>query len=399
MVRIIEEKMIGVPEINIGTFGHVDHGKTTLVEALTGKRTDTHSEERKRGITIRLGYATTTFFYCETCGYFSSSQKINKCMKCGNECKKFRTVSFVDAPGHETLTATVLAATSLVDGALLVIDAKEGIMEQTKEHLMALNIAGIKNIIIIQNKIDLVPEEDAIKNYEEIKKFVKGTVAENAPIIPISAQRRINIDLVIQAIEENIPTPERKEGDPRFLIGRSFDINKPGTEVKDLKGGIIGGSLTQGKIRLGDIIQIKPGIYLNDKWKTLETKVVGIRHGEIDVEECKPGGLVGILTQLDPSLTKSDSLVGNIAGNNLPERIFEFDSEITLLKNVVFEKGEKILITHGITRTLGIIKDLKKDNKISVTLKIPICGEKNDKIVVSKQIGSSWRLVGYGKIL
>jgi translation initiation factor 2 subunit 3 len=394
----IKEKIIGVPEINIGTFGHVDHGKTTLVEALTGKRTDTHSEERRRGITIRLGYATTTFFYCDNCGYFSSSQKINKCMKCGKECK-FRTVSFVDSPGHETLTATVLAATSLVDGALLIIDAKEGIMEQTREHLMALNIAGIKNIIIIQNKIDLVSEEDAKKNYEEIKEFVKGTVAENAPIIPVSAQRRININFVIQAIEENILTPERKEGDPRFLIGRSFDINKPGTQVKDLKGGVIGGSLTQGKIRLGDRIQIKPGIYLNEKWKTLETKVVGIRHGEVDVEECKPGGLVGILTELDPSLTKSDSLVGNVAGRNLPEIMFEFDSEITLLKDVVFEKGERILITHGVNRSVGTIKDLKKDNRISVNLKIPICGEKNDKIVVSKQIAGSWRLIGYGRIL
>lgn len=399
LVENNKERRIGIPEINIGTFGHVDHGKTTLVEALTGKRTDVHSEEKKRGITIRLGYANAHFYYCETCGYFSSSVILENCPYCKSSCKYLRTVSFVDAPGHEMLTATVLAATSLVDGALLLIDAKEGIREQTKEHLTALNIAQIKNIIIIQNKIDLVSEEEAKKSYEEIRNFVKDSVAENAPIIPISAQRKININYVIEAIEEKIKTPERSAGDPKFLIGRSFDVNKPGTRVKDLKGGVLGGSLMRGKIRVNDEIEIKPGIFIRDEWKSLKTKVVSIRHGDFNVSECSPGGLVGLLTELDPSLTKADSLAGQVAGKNLPEITSIIESEIKLVKDVHFSKGENIIVTHGVTRTLGVIEDLKRGDKILVKLKIPICVEKNERVVISKMINNVWRLVGYGEII
>ncbi|MEM7827931.1 MAG: translation initiation factor IF-2 subunit gamma [Candidatus Aenigmatarchaeota archaeon] len=388
-------KVIGIPEINIGTFGHVDHGKTTLVEALTGKRTDVHSEEQKRGITIRLGYANTTFYKCKNCGYFSSSNLVQKCPKCGAECAPLRTVSFVDAPGHETLMATVLAATSLIDGALLLIDAKDGIREQTREHLMALNIAGVNKVIIIQNKIDLVSEDEAKKNYEEIKNMVKGTIAEHAPIIPISAQRKINTEFVIQAIEEEIPTPERKHGDPKFLIGRSFDINKPGTKPEDLKGGVLGGSLVQGVINLNDELEIRPGIFL-DKWKPIKTKIIGIKHGGVDVQECRPGGLVGLLTELDPSLTKSDSLAGNIIGLNLPPILDEVELRFTLLKKVNLEKDDTLMLTHGVTRTVGVIKSLKKGSLCSIKLKIPICAEKGEKIAISKQIEGVWRLVGYG---
>ncbi|MEM5771580.1 MAG: translation initiation factor IF-2 subunit gamma [Candidatus Aenigmatarchaeota archaeon] len=399
MITVKEEKKIGIPEVNIGTFGHVDHGKTTLVEALTGKRTDVHSEEQKRGITIRLGYANANFYFCETCGYFSSPLILYACPNCGAPCKYLRTVSFVDAPGHEMLTATVLAATSLVDGALLVIDAKEGIMEQTKEHLMALNIANVKNIVIIQNKIDLVSEEKAKKNYEEIKNFVKGTVAENAPIIPISAQRKININFVVEAIEEKIPTPERKIGEPKFLIGRSFDVNKPGTKVKELKGGVIGGSLSRGRIRINDEIEIRPGLLIKDEWKSIITKVVSIRHGDVEVEECSPGGLVGIMTTLDPSLTKADSLAGQIAGKNLPDITSNVEVQIRLVKDVKLSKGENIIVIHGVTKTLGIIENIKKDDKIQISLKIPICVEKNERIVISKMINNTWRLVGYGEII
>lgn len=400
-VIIVEKdnKKLGIPEINIGTFGHVDHGKTTLVEALTGKRTDVHSEEQKRGITIRLGYANAHLYYCETCGYFSSNLILHSCPNCKSSCKYLRTVSFVDAPGHEMLTATVLAATSLVDGALLVIDAKEGIREQTREHLMALNIANVKNIVIIQNKIDLVSEEEAKKSYEEIKSFVKGTVAENAPIIPVSAQRKINIEYVIEAIEKNIPTPERKSGDAKFLIGRSFDVNKPGTRVKELKGGVIGGSLSRGKIRVNEEIEIKPGLFIKNEWKTITTEVVSIKHGDVDVEECKPGGLVGIMTKLDPSLTKADSLAGQIAGKNLPEITSNIETQVNLVKDVQFSKGENVIVTHGVTKTLGTIEDLKKGDRIGIKLKIPICVEKNERIVISKMINNIWRLVGYGEII
>ncbi|MBW2994808.1 translation initiation factor IF-2 subunit gamma, partial [Candidatus Woesearchaeota archaeon] len=179
------------PEINIGLIGHVDHGKTTLTEALSGKWTDTHSEELKRGITIRLGYADAAFYKCDKCKKFCTS---DKCSYCKGKAKLARIVSFVDAPGHETLMATMLSGAAIMDGALLLIAANEKCPQpQKKEHLVALGIAGIKNVVVIQNKIDLVSQEQAIENYKQIENFLKHTDYKKAPIIPISALHRANI--------------------------------------------------------------------------------------------------------------------------------------------------------------------------------------------------------------
>lgn len=199
------------PCVNIGMVGHVDHGKTTLVKALSGFWTDTHSEEVKRGISIRLGYADSQFRKCPKCPVPQCYTVEKTCPNCGEKTEEHRTVSFVDAPGHETLMATMLSGAAIMDGAVLVIAANEDCPQpQTKEHLMALDIIGIKNIVIVQNKIDLVSRERLLENYRQIKEFVKGTVAENAPIIPISAQQNINIDVLIDTLETVIPTPVHK---------------------------------------------------------------------------------------------------------------------------------------------------------------------------------------------
>ena len=207
--------------------GHVDHGKTTLVSRLTGKWTDTHSEEVKRGITIRLGYANTIFYKCPKCEGFEAYTSAAICPKCDLVCIPLRKVSFVDAPGHETLMATMLSGSAIMDCAVLMVAANEQCPQpQTKEHLMALEIGDVKNIIIVQNKIDLVSEEDALKNYEQIKAFTKGTFAENAPVIPMVAQQGINIDALIYSIQELFKTPVRDlTKDPIMFIARSFDIN------------------------------------------------------------------------------------------------------------------------------------------------------------------------------
>ena len=195
--------------------GHVDHGKTTLVKSLSGVWTDQHSEEVKRGISIRLGYADATFRKCPNCEAPDAYTVEEKCPHCGTETEVLRTVSFVDSPGHETLMATMLCGAAIMDGAVLVISANEPCPQpQTKEHLMALNITGIDKIVIVRNKIDLMTRDEVMEHYRQIKDFIKGTVAENAPIVPISAQQNLNVDMVIQAVEENIPTPPR-------------DINRP----------------------------------------------------------------------------------------------------------------------------------------------------------------------------
>src|SRR4030042_1366966 len=227
------------PEVNVGTMGHVDHGKTTLVQALTGVWASRHSEELKRGITIKLGYADMPIYKCPDCKPPKNLSTQPICPTCGSEAVFVRAISFVDAPGHEALMATMLSGAAIMDGAILVIAADEPCPQpQTREHLAAAEVIGIKNIIIVQNKIDIVEEKRARKSYEEIKNFVKGTIAENAPIIPVSAQHNINIDVLLNAMEEIIPTPKRDETKPPLMyIIRSFDVTKPGTSIEQLERG------------------------------------------------------------------------------------------------------------------------------------------------------------------
>src|SRR3989344_1610403 len=206
-----------LPMLNIGMVGHIDHGKTTLLSKLTGKWTDTHSEELKRGITIKLGYADVVIRKASQ-GYSIK------------EGTPVRYASFVDAPGHEMLMATMLSGAAIVDAAILVVAANEGIKPQTREHLMALQAKNIKEIVIIQNKIDLVSKEKALENYHNIRKEFKNTIAENAPVIPVSAQQNINIERVYEALCEIKVQSKKDSGLPIFFVARSFDINKPGTK-------------------------------------------------------------------------------------------------------------------------------------------------------------------------
>src|SRR4030042_3567413 len=207
------------PEANIGTIGHVDHGKTTLVQALTGVWASRHSEELKRGITIKLGYADMPVYECPKCEPPKNYTTQQTCPACGTKAFFVRAISFLDAPGHEALMATMLSGAAIMDGAILVIAADEPCPQpQTREHLAAAEVSGIKNIIIVQNKIDIVDNKRALESYREIKAFVKGTVAETAPIIPISAQRGINIDVLLDALQTFIPTPKRDPPLPPLMF-------------------------------------------------------------------------------------------------------------------------------------------------------------------------------------
>ncbi|HID17899.1 TPA: translation initiation factor IF-2 subunit gamma, partial [Candidatus Bathyarchaeota archaeon] len=315
------------PECNIGTLGHVDNGKSTLVQAITGVWTARHSEELKRGITIRIGYADAAFYKCPACPPPSCYTTSERCPICGSETKFLRMVSFVDCPGHHSLMVTMLSGAALMDGAFFVIAADAKCPQaQDREHLMAAQIAGIDKIVIVQNKVDIISRERALENYREIKEFVKGTVAEDAPIIPVSAQHKLNVEALIESAEERIPTPQRDvNAPPRMYILRSFDVNKPGTKAEGLVGGVIGGSIVQGVFRVDDEIEIKPGIKVEKKgaahYEPLLTTIRTLQVAGRYVQEAKPGGLVGMGTALDPSLTKSDGLVGNVVGKvgELPE--------------------------------------------------------------------------------
>jgi translation initiation factor 2 subunit 3 len=398
------------PEVNIGLVGHVDHGKTTLVQALSGQWTDQHSEEMKRGISIRLGYADATFRRVpgvEPPDCYTVEQEAD-----GEETEILRTVSFVDAPGHETLMATMLSGASLMDGAVLVIGANETVPQaQTQEHLMALEIMGLENIVIAQNKIDLVADvEEARENRAQIEAFVGGTVAEGAPIIPISAQQGVNIDLLIDAIEETIPTPERDpDADARMQVARSFDINRPGTRFENLSGGVIGGSLTHGRLREGDDIEIRPGAQPDgDTYEPVTTTVRSLQAGGQMVEEVTPGGLVGVGTGLDPSMTKGDALAGQVAGppGPLPPVHDSFTMTVDLLNRVVgdddaeieeISTGEPLMMTVGTATTVGAVTSARS-GECEVSLKRPVCADSGAKIAINRRVGSRWRLIGVGTL-
>lgn len=404
------------PEVNIGTAGHVDHGKTTLVQALTGIWTAKHSEELRRGMTIKLGYAEGDIWYCEGAEGIEAYQPFPEKCPGGTTPKLLRRVSYVDAPGHEILMATMLSGAALMDGALLVIAANEKCPQpQTYEHTAALGIVGVDKIVVIQNKVDVITKEQSIKNYAEIKEFVSETIARNAPIIPVSALHRVNIDAVVMAMEEFIPTPERDPSKPPLMyVARSFDVNKPGTSIDKLRGGVIGGSIIQGVLRVGDEIEIAPGIRVEEKgrirYEPVITKITSLRFGEIEVDEARPGGLVAIGTELDPSYAKADNLVGNIVGKpgKLPPIWNELTIEYHQLERVVGTKEfikaqpirprELIMITVGTAITLGIVKNIKKD-VVEVVLRRPVATWANARVAVSRQIMGRWRLVGWGIVL
>lgn len=400
------------PVVNIGLVGHVDHGKTTLTEQLSGKWTDTHSEEIKRGITIRLGYADAVFYKCAKCKEYTTKPK---CPLCKEEAKPARKVSFIDAPGHESLMATMLCGAAIMDGALLLIAANEKCPQpQTKEHLMALEIIGIDNVIIVQNKIDLVSEEDALKNYDQIAAFLKGTKFEKAPIVPISAQHGANIDVLIQTIERIIKTPERDSTlDPLMFVARSFDINKPGTEIKDITGGVLGGVLKQGLFKVGQQIEIRPGLSFEEKnkkvWKSVKTSITDLKTGGVSVDEVIPGGSIGVLTSLDPSLVKADSLAGNVVGleGKLPDVLHELPLQITLLERVVgveqdltvqpIKMGEPLMLNVNSSATVGSVTKMKK-GITTCTLKLPVCAEAESRVTISRLVANRFRLIGFGII-
>jgi len=415
--------------INIGTIGHVAHGKSTVVKAISGVQTVRFKNELERNITIKLGYANAKIYRssdptCPRPGNFltrgSSTEDVVQQGKWSYEL--VRHVSFVDCPGHDILMATMLNGAAVMDAALLLIAGNEPCPQpQTSEHLAAVEIMKLEHIIILQNKIDLVKEAAALQQQEDIRAFVKGTVADNAPIVPISAQLRYNIDVVAEYITNSIPVPVRDfTGEPKMIVIRSFDVNKPGQEAEELRGGVAGGSILQGVLKAGQEIEVRPGIISrgangNVKCVPLFSRIVSLFAEQNDLQYAVPGGLIGVGTLLDPTLTRADRLVGQVLGSvgNLPDIFTELEVSYYLLRRLLgvktaegekagkvqkLAKGEILMLNIGSTSTGGRIQAVRAD-LAKIVLTAPVCTSEGEKIALSRRIDKHWRLIGWGEIL
>lgn len=184
----------------IGTIGHVAHGKSTVVRAISGVQTVRFKNEKERNITIKLGYANAKLYKCTNpdcpppdcyASYGSSHTDTPPCLRegCGGTMKLMRHVSFVDCPGHDILMATMLNGAAVMDAALLLIAGNESCPQpQTAEHLAAVEIMKLRHIIVLQNKVELIKPDACLVQLDQIKDFITGTAADRAPIIPVSAQ-------------------------------------------------------------------------------------------------------------------------------------------------------------------------------------------------------------------
>jgi len=418
--------------INIGTIGHVAHGKSTVVKAISGVQTVRFKNELERNITIKLGYANAKVYKCDnaacprpgcykSCG--SNKEDTFQCERlgCSGKFQLIRHVSFVDCPGHDILMATMLNGAAVMDAALLLIAGNESCPQpQTSEHLAAIEIMKLKHMIILQNKIDLVKESQAKEQYDQILKFVKGTIAEGSPIVPISAQLKYNIEVICEYIVKNIPVPVRDFTSlPRLIVIRSFDVNKPGCEVDDLKGGVAGGSILRGVLKVNQEIEIRPGIISKDqdgkmKCQPIFSKIVSLFTEHNDLQYAAPGGLIGVGTKIDPTLCRADRMVGQVLGavGALPDIFTEVEISYFLLRRLLgvktegdkkgakvqkLAKNEMLMVNIGSlstgSRVLAVKADLAK-----IVLTQPVCTEIGEKIALSRRVDRHWRLIGWGEI-
>ena len=276
----------------IGTAGHIDHGKTTLIKALSGIETDTTQEEKERGMSINLGFA-----------YFD--------LPSGKRC------GVVDVPGHEKFIKNMLAGVSGINLVLLLVDSREGIMPQTKEHIDILTLLGIENYIIVMTKIDLVEEEYRELVKEDIREFTKGSALENAPIIEVDSISRKGIDVLLDTIDKKTNDIEAKniEKNARLNVDRSFQVKGFGT--------VVTGTLTEGSISVGDELVIYP--------KEVKAKVRNIQVHSQDVDKAYAGQRTAInLSNIKfDDVKRGDTLA--TAGSLV--KTYMLDSEIKLIND------------------------------------------------------------------
>ena len=405
--------------INIGMIGHVANGKSTLTKQLTGKTTQQHSSEKQNNITIQLGYANAKIYLCEPCNiYKSMPSNVDEvqCTSCDYLMELVNHVSFVDCPGHNSFTSNMLNGSSIMDTTILIESANntEVLGQQSKEHLNAITISNIPNAFVCMNKLDLIKKDVARNRINELIHELKNTPAEHSDIIPISANFGSNIDIVARYLA-NLKIPQKSLDKPvKMIIIRSFNINKINTSIDNISGGVVGGTIIQGILNIGDQFIIKPGFVIKNqqynpedetskKWKCypLVSFVTSINADTNKLDKAISGGLIGVCSSLDPSLTVNNKLVGNMLSeyNQLNDVYETFMIDFSPLDNTInINKGDTVLINHNACNTNALIHSFKKGKLVLELLDRPMCAEIGDRITLSQNI-NSFKIIGYGIII
>ncbi len=397
------------PIINLGTLGSVSDGKSTLIEKLTGIKTQRHSSEKKRNITIKPGYANLKIWECPDCNEIYPSGSINnyECKLCNIECQLIHHLSFIDCPGHSELILTMMGSVSLMSGCIVVVSAAEPIIKKPQliQHLLAAKMANMDKLIICFNKLDLINKELAIQRKNELDELLEKLDIKPFIIIPCAFNKKLGIDNLLYSLVELFPpnkiiTPPEESS--FFRITRSFDINKSNILWSDVQGGVVGGSLIKGIINIGDQVEIRPGIIgSNKQHQPIITTVISLETDNNIINTINPGGLVAIGTDIDPYYTKNDMLAGNILGKlgTLPDVYTEINLNYTELNE--FEgswdqtNGDTVFLQIG---NVSSEARLTKKKKLVLTFLLlkPACIEKNTKILICRKIDGILTIVGYG---
>jgi selenocysteine-specific elongation factor len=354
-----------VENIILGTAGHIDHGKTSLVKALTGIETDRLKEEKQRGITIELGFA-----FLDLPG--------------GTH------IGIVDMPGHEKFVKNMVAGSSGIDVVAMVIAADEGVMPQTREHMEICHLMGIEHGLIALTKTDLVDEDLQELAMEDIHDFVDGTFLENSPVVPVSSATGQGLDDFVAALEKICSQlPERKFSSIfRLPVDRVFSMKGFGT--------VITGTLTSGQVRVGEDIMVYP--------KRIVSKVRGIQVHSSSVSEAGPGTRTAINFQ---GLDKESVNRGDILSS--PDTLIEsymVDAGFHYLKSNAkpAKTRTRVRFHSGTSEILGYMVLLDRDELlpgedalVQFRLESPVCCIKDDRYVVRSY--SSVKTIGGGAIL
>lgn len=417
----MQDIMINQPVLSIGMIGHVSNGKSSIVRSLTGKVTGTHTAEQVRNITIKLGYANAKIFKCNICDppecYKSvSSEVINlNCEFCEEPMQLTTHVSFVDVPGHNSLMTTMLNGTCVMDYTILVeaLNNKELPAPQTMEHITATTVTKTPNKIICLNKLDLIGKEEVKIKTKELLDKLKNTIVANSYLIPVSATFNANMDVLCECIS-NLKIPERNLHKPfKMSIVRTFNINRPGIKIQDMKGGVIGGKLIEGILHVNDNVYIKPGyVFKNEnKWHfhPLKAKILSLKSDNVSLDKIIPGGLIAVQLDIDPALTSDDKLIGNVLLCEKEKDNYQVFENITIVftpcttnsQDYKLVVGNEVNINSDACNSVCAITKINTD-EVELHLKMkPLCTQLGEKITLSSIANhdSGIKILGDGHII